>query len=376
MSRQTLSMTNPTTASSDSSSKPNAKLRMAVIGGGHLGRIHARLLATREDIEFVAVCDPSPEARSEVEHKLGLPTTADYENLLGNVDAVVIATPTILHHRIGCWALGNNIHTFIEKPIACSMREADDLIASAERHDCRLQIGHIERFNPVWTCARTAISTQAILHIDARREGVYTGRSTDIGIVLDLMIHDIDLILSLIDEPVISIRASGRSVLGEHEDFAIADLVFRSGVTAHLRASRISPAPVRSMEIHGSDSWVSIDFSNSKCTLTQPAPAVASGDLQADTLPIAERLKVKDEMFTRWLQQTDLPASPTNAMAEEQTEFIGAIRNHRLPKVSGRDGARALRIACEITHQIASQSQMVTGIIPASRLAAARRRAG
>jgi predicted dehydrogenase len=369
-------MTNQSAPSSDNSKIPHAKLRMAVIGGGHLGRIHARLLATREDIEFVAVCDPSSEVRSEIETKLGLPATAEYESLLGKLDAVIISTPTILHHRIGRWALEHKIHALIEKPIACSMREADDLIVSAERHDCRLQIGHIERFNPVWACAREAISPDAIQHIDARREGVYTGRSTDIGVVLDLMIHDIDLILGMVTEPVISIRASGRSVLGEHEDFAIADLVFRSGVTAHLRASRISPAPVRSMEIHGLDSWVSVDFSNSKCTLTQPAPSVASGDLQADTLPIAERLKVKDEMFTRWLQQTELPPSHANAMADEQTDFIQAIRNHRSPLVSGREGARALRVACEITHQIASQSQRISGIIPASRLAAARRRAG
>lgn len=349
---------------------------MAVIGGGHLGRIHARLLASRQDIELVAVCDPSAQARMEIEAKLGLPTCSEYESLNGNVDAVVIATPTILHHSIGRWALGNGIHTLIEKPIACSVREADDLIACAEKQDCRLQIGHIERFNPVWACARRAIEKDAILHIDARREGVYTGRSTDIGIVLDLMIHDIDLILNLVGEPIESIRASGRCVLGEHEDFAIADLVFRNGTTAHLRASRISPAPVRSMELHGMHSWVSVDFSNSKCTLTQPASEVASGELQADTLPVDERLKVKDEMFTRWLEQKELSPSPANAMAEEQSDFIHAIREHRLPMVSGEDGAKALRVACEITEQIASQSQHVFGIIPASRLASARRRAG
>jgi predicted dehydrogenase len=369
-------MQNQTASSSSGSTTPDAKLRIAVIGGGHLGRIHARLLATREDIEFVAVCDPLPEARTEIASKLGLPTLAEYESLLGNVDAVVIATPTILHHRIGRWALEHGVHALIEKPIACTAREADDLIALAEKKDCRLQIGHIERFNPVWARARESISPDAIQHIDARREGVYTGRSTDIGIVLDLMIHDIDLILSLISEPVVSIRASGRSVLGEHEDFAIADLVFRNGTTAHLRASRISPAPVRSMEIHGLESWISIDFSSSKCSLTQPSPPVALRELRADTLPIAERMKVKDEMFTRWLQQIELPTSPTNAMLDEQTDFIHAIRDRRPPVVSGRDGARALRVACEITHQIASQSQQLSGIIPASRLAAARRRAG
>lgn len=361
--------------STNQAQEASDKLRMAVIGGGHLGRIHARLLATRQDVDLVAVCDPSPEARDEVQSKLGLPTCENHESLVQRLDAVVIATPTILHHRIGRWALENGMHALIEKPIACSVREADDLIVCAERHARRLQIGHIERFNPIWACAREMIATDSVQHIDARREGVYTGRSTDIGIVLDLMIHDIDLILSLVGEPVVSIQAWGRCVLGEHEDFAIADLLFRNGATAHLRASRISSSAVRSMEIHGTTTWLSIDFANSKCVQTQASPEVVSGKLQADSLPVSERLKVKDELFTRWLKQMEVSPSPANAMADEQTDFIQSIRDRRSPLVSGRDGARALRVACEIANQI-SQAQQGAGIIPASRLAAARRRAG
>ncbi|MFN6162812.1 MAG: Gfo/Idh/MocA family protein [Planctomycetota bacterium] len=369
-------MTTPPPAIPFLQSSTQDKLRIAVIGGGHLGRIHAKLLATRQDIELVAVCDPSAEARNEVETKLALPTRSTYESLKDQIDAVVIASPTIYHHAIGRWCLDRGIHTLIEKPIACSVREADDLIACAERNDCRLQVGHIERFNPAWTWTRQSIDRESIHHIDARREGVYTGRSTDIGIVLDLMIHDIDLVLSLIAEPVDSIRAFGRSVLGEHEDFAVADLVFRNGATAHLRASRISPCPVRSMEIHGHNEWLEIDFSTSRCSVTRPTEDVASGELQADTLPLAERMKVKDEMFSRWLSKTEVNPPATNAMGNEHSDFIESIRSGRSPLVSGRDGARALRVACEIANQIASQSQAIDGIIPASRLAAARRRAG
>lgn len=352
------------------------KLRTAVIGGGHLGRIHAKLLAARHDVELVAVCDPSPDARYEVESKLALPTRADYESLRNQVDAVVIASPTLLHHSIGRWCLENGIHTLIEKPIASTVREADDLIACAERNNCRLQVGHIERFNPAWRCVRESLANRTIEHIDARREGVYTGRSTDIGIVLDLMIHDIDLVLSLVPHPIDSIRAYGRSVLGQHEDFAIADLVFHNGTTAHFRASRISPTPTRSMEIHGSDAWFDIDFSTSKCTITRPTESVASRDLQADTLPPAERMKVKDELFTRWLEKSELTPQAANAMADEQSDFLDSILSHRMPIVSGRDGARALKVACEIADQIASPFDAGAGIIPASKLAAARRRAG
>ncbi|MCU0709394.1 MAG: Gfo/Idh/MocA family oxidoreductase [Pirellula sp.] len=358
------------------SNPTSSKLRIAVIGGGHLGRIHAKLLASRDDVALVAICDPSEAARQVIESQLGLPTRSDYESLSNQIDAAVVVTPTVLHHRIGRWCLEQGIHTLIEKPIAASPREADDLIHCADQHRCVLQVGHVERFNAVWKAASEAIEPCAILHIDARREGVYTGRSTDIGIVLDLMIHDIDLILSLIQQPVDSIRAMGRSVLGEHEDFAIADLVFRNGTTAHLRASRLSPTPVRAMELHAEDRWVSVNFGASTCSVTRPTEAVASREIQADALPASERLKVKDEMFTRWLEQSELKPVAVNAISEEHTDFIDAIRQERSPIVSGRDGAQALQIACEIAHQISSQSQVIGGVIPASKLAAARRRAG
>jgi predicted dehydrogenase len=354
----------------------NPKIRIAVIGGGHLGRIHAKLLASREDLELVAVCDPSESARQAIESQLGLPTLADFQILANQIDAAVVVTPTVLHHRIGLWCLEHGIHTLIEKPLAASSEEADDLIHCADQHRRVLQVGHVERFNAVWTAAREAIEPDSILHIDARREGVYTGRSTDIGIVLDLMIHDIDLVLSLVQQPVESVRAMGRSVLGEHEDFAIADFVFRNGTTAHFRASRLSPAPVRTMELHAENCWVSVNFGASTCSVTRPSEAVASREMQADSLPATERLKVKDELFTRWLETTELKPVAVNAMAEEHADFIEAIRNQHTPIVSGRDGARALRIACEIADQIRSQSKVLGGIIPGSRFAAARRKAG
>jgi predicted dehydrogenase len=369
----------PETSSDSNAIDPpstRGRTRIAVIGGGHLGRIHAKLLAGRDDVTFVAVCDPAAASRHEVESKLNLPTRDAWDGLEGEVDGVVIATPTTLHHRIARWCLERGIHTLIEKPIASTSQEADDLVRMADRQNCRLQVGHVERFNPVWGPVHAAIDLSAIRHIDARREGVYTGRSTDIGIVLDLMIHDIDLILSLVRSPLESIRANGRRVLGEHEDFAIADLVFQNGTTAHLRASRISPTAVRAMEIHCDDEWFGIDFTTGTVRLTRPTEDVANGTLQADCLPIAERLAVKEELFSRWLQQVDMKPAAGNAMALEHDDFLASIREERSPTVSGHDGLRALDVACEIAEQIADQSQRAIGIIPASRLAEARRRAG
>lgn len=355
---------------------PNAPLRVAVIGAGHLGRIHAKLLAGRDDVRVVAVCDPYAPSRDWIESNLSLPTCEAFSSLEGLIDAAIIATPTTLHAQPATWCLQRGIHCLIEKPIASTLIEAHQLQRLALQSRCCLQIGHVERFNPVWESLLDRVASDRVLHLDARREGVYTGRSTDIGIVLDLMIHDLDLILSLIDSPVQSIRATGRCVLGQHEDFAIADLVFENGVTAHLRASRISPAPVRTMEVHGVDAWHTLDFANSVLTSTCATEAVAAGDLQADTLPIEARLAVKDELFSRWLEQTETRPASANAIAGEHTDFVDSILSGRSPRVSGADGVRALEVACAITDQIAEQVAHHRGIIPASRLAAARRRAG
>ncbi|MEI8212690.1 MAG: Gfo/Idh/MocA family oxidoreductase [Planctomycetota bacterium] len=355
---------------------PEDRLKVAVLGGGHLGRIHAKLLAGRSDVEVIAVCDPYAPSREWVASNLHLATYETYEPLANQIDAAVIATPTTMHFEVAHWCLTQGIHCLIEKPIASTAVEAEELIRVARMRGCTLQVGHVERFNPVWRALCDQVDPQHIRHIASCREGVYTGRSTDIGIVLDLMIHDIDLILSLVDSPVRSIFATGRCVLGSHEDFAIADLVFRNGVTAHLRASRISPSPERSMEVHCDDDWYALDFSNQSIVTTRPSEAVANGELQADSMPIEQRMKVKDELFTRWLERVETRPASANAIELEHQDWIDSIRSGHEPRVSGIDAAKALQVACAITEQIAEQMSLHGGIIPAARLAAARRRAG
>ena len=375
-------MTNPFRTTSDLdrdttlSREIRGPVRTAVVGGGHLGRIHAKLLSKRSDTRVVAVCDPYAPSRDWITENLSLPVVEDYKSLLGCVDAVLIATPTTLHFPIAEWCLRNGIHVFIEKPITTSVEEATELNRLGAVHDCTIQVGHVERFNPIWVNVGRQVNQASVRHIESCREGVYTGRSTDIGIVLDLMIHDLDLILSLVSSPLQSIRAHGRCVLGAHEDFAIADLVFRNGTTAHLRASRIAPSASRTMEIHCDDDWYSLDFSKGSYTCTHATEDVASGHLQADNLPVEERLKVKDELFSRWLTQQTVAPESCNAIELEHSDFLEAVRTGRVPRVSGADGARALQVACVITDQIAEQHSAARGIIPAARLAEARRRAG
>jgi predicted dehydrogenase len=329
-----------------------SKIQVAVIGAGHLGRIHAKLLAARNDCKLVAVCDPVPSSRGWIEENLKVPTVPDYMELANSVDAIVVATPTIYHHQVGAWALERGIHTLIEKPIANTVQQAKELGRLASTHGAILQVGHVERFNPVWESLQARIEPKTVRYVESRREGVYTGRSTDIGIVLDLMIHDLDLILSLIDSPLTNIRATGRCVLGQHEDLAIADLEFQNGARAHLRASRISSTAARVMEIQAQREWYELDFSKVSLTATRATETVESGELQADGLDPIERARVKDELFTRWLDRTQTSPPTSNAIQAEHSDFLESIRYGRQPRVSGTAAIRALEVACAITNQI------------------------
>lgn len=322
--------------------------RVAVIGGGHLGRIHAKLLAANPTCELICVVDPDPNSRQMVSTQLNLVTVADYKGLAGLVDGVVIATPTFLHHEVGMWCLNNNIHCLIEKPIATNSLEAKQLVDLANSKGLTLQIGHVERFNPVWTTAKESIDAHSIRYIEATREGCYTGRSTDIGIVLDLMIHDIDLILSIVPSSVEHVHAFGWTVLGQHEDMAIAQLIFRNGTMAQLRASRISESMNRCMQICSDTEITKVDFSQGTVTITSPHEDVLEGKRQADKLPPLERAKVKDVLFSDWLHKTENKPASANAIVLEHEEWLMAMCNGQDVTVPGIMGAQALQTAEQI----------------------------
>lgn len=342
---------------------PLEPVRVAVVGAGHLGRIHAKLLSNRADCSLVAVCDPYAPSRDWIQENLKLPVVEHYQHLEGAIDAVIIATPTTLHHEVAKWALQQGIATFIEKPIASTVQQAQELEGLASLFQAPLQIGHVERFNPVWKAFRDHVEPQAIRRIVARREGVYTGRSTDIGIVMDLMIHDLDLILSLIPSRIADIHATGHSLLGQHEDIAVADILFENGAVAHLRASRVSTSTARFMEVHciknpqsphsnPQPAWFEIDFATNSLTSVENTPGTGPGGLLADSLPPQERAKVKDELFTRWIHRNTINPHPGNAIASEHDDFFNAIRTGAEPIVNASAGCYALEIATRITNQI------------------------
>jgi predicted dehydrogenase len=321
-----------------------------VIGAGHLGRIHARIAVGIDEIELVAVVDPVEAARQSAAAEGRTRAIADFRELVGEIDAAIIATPTATHHAIGMELLAAGVPLFIEKPIALDACQANELVAMARRKGVVLQVGHVERFNPA--LASVAASVRDPKYIEATRTSGYTFRSTDIGVVLDMMIHDLDIVLALARSSVVDVEALGISVLGEHEDMAAARLTFDSGCVAQLSASRVSFQQQRTMTIFTSRSCASINFATHEATVIQPREDVLRRDFRLDQLTPAERSYWKEHLFEELLVRTQHEPPPTNAIQEEQRDFVAAVRTGKAPRVDGAAGRDAVAVAEMILAQI------------------------
>ena len=328
-----------------------SRVRLAVIGVGHLGAIHARLLRQLPDVEVVAVVDPSADNRNKVAAELELPSLADYGSLYGHIDGAIVATPSRTHHAVASDLLSHGIHVFVEKPVTLNVGDADDLIAEAEARQLVLQVGHVERFNPALIAARPHLTEPK--YIDAVRSGPFTCRSTDIGVVLDLMIHDIDAILALVNDEVVSVEALGAAVFGPNEDWAQARLHFAGGCVANLFASRVAWQAERSMQVTCRDSMARIDFATRQAKLLKIDHRLSDGMLDVTRLSSEARTQLKEHLFDEYLPLTNLPVAEANPLADEQREFVAAVRGERLVRVTGYDGRRALDVAEHILTSIA-----------------------
>lgn len=326
-------------------------VRLAVIGVGHLGAIHARLLKQTPGVELVAVVDPSVEARTKVAAELGVSACAEPSSLHGKIDGAIVATPSRLHHAVASEFLARGIHVFVEKPITLNIADADDLVAEADRNQLVLQVGHVERFNPALIAARPHLESPVF--IDAVRSSSFSCRSTDIGVVLDLMIHDIDAILALVGDDVVAVDALGAAVLGPNEDWAQARLVFAGGCVANLFASRVAWQAQRSMHVVCRDSMATIDYASRQARLMRVDPSHVNDDLDVSRLSGEARAHLKDHLFEDYLPLTNLPVAEANPLADEQREFVAAIRGERQVRVSGLDGRRALDVAEHVLTSIA-----------------------
>ena len=329
-----------------------SKVRVAVIGVGHLGKIHARLLGGVEGAELVGVVDPIAEARTALADELQTAAYEDHQALIGQIDAAIIATPTRHHFAVAHDLLSRGVHVFVEKPMTLNVGDADELIALARDRGLVLQVGHVERFNPAFVAAEPQLSQPK--YIDAVRAGTFSGRSTDIGVVLDLMIHDIDLVLALVQDEVASIQALGAAVLGPNEDWAQARLTFVGGCVANLFASRVAMAAQRTMQVIARGEMATLDFAARQARIIRPREDIARGQFDLHALPASERAQMQSRLFSEYLPLEELAAPNTNALLEEQREFVAAIRQQSAVRVDGTQGRAALDVAERILVDIAA----------------------
>lgn len=315
-----------------------------MIGVGHLGQHHARILAQQPDVELVGVVDANPDQARAVAAKLGTAPYEHFEHLLDRVDAVSVVTPTVHHHAVAAAFLRAGVPALVEKPVCRTLAEADDLIALAARAGVPLQVGHIERFNPAFEeLAKRPIRPK---FVEAERHGPFTGRSIDIGAVLDLMIHDLDLLLALVGGPVARVAAVGAAVFGGHEDMVNARLEFENGCVAHVTASRITRHPKRRLRVWAGEGYAGIDFVTRKLTLVQQSLELREHGIRAEQLDAAAKARLKDEVFGRYLQVLNLDADRKfDQLTAELRHFIDCVRTGATPRVSGTDGREALALA-------------------------------
>ncbi len=329
-----------------------SKLRLAVVGAGHLGRIHARIASALEDVQLVGVVDPVAENRALVASETGVPAFSDIHELFGLADAAVVATPTTTHTDVAKELLHGGLHLLIEKPLTTTVAEADELVTLARRQQLTLQVGHVERFNPGLTSVQSKLSDPK--YIEARRCSGYTFRSTDIGVVLDLMIHDIDVVLSLVQSPIQRVEALGISVLGDQEDMVNARLTFASGCVANLTASRVSHSAERAMQVITPTCAATIDFAERRSSLIEPTEQILMREFEANSLNQQQKSHLSEHLFADLLARRDMPALDVNAIEQEQLDFIGAIRTGTNPQVTGHAGREAVAVAEAILQQVAA----------------------
>ena len=295
-------------------------VRVAVVGVGHLGARHAQVYAAMPGVRLVAVCDRDAARARTVARALRCRAATHVRELVGRVDAASLAVPTSLHAALGRTLMRHGVHLLIEKPIAATLTEADALIREADRRGLVLQVGHIERFNAAIEAARRRLAHPRFIEI--HRLSPYPFRGTDVSVVLDVMVHDLDLLLWLVRSPLARIDAVGVAVLSRSEDIANARLSFASGCIANLTASRISDEAVRRFRIFQEDCYLSIDS-------------------KAQTVELARKRG-------RTIRRVRLPVNRRPPLLDELASFIRAVRTTRPPTVSGRDGRAALALALRI----------------------------
>jgi predicted dehydrogenase len=311
-------------------------LRVGVIGVGYLGKFHAEKYAHIDDVELVGIVDIDTERAEAVAKQFGARAFSDYRDLMGSVDAVSIVVPTVQHFEISRAFLENGVDVLVEKPMTVTLAEADELIELSKSKGLIIQVGHLERFNPAVVALRDFVKKP--MFIESHRLSLYNERGTDVSVVLDLMIHDIDIILNFVKSEVKSIHAAGIAVISDHVDIANARLGFSSGCVANVTASRISMKNERKIRLFQKDAYISVDFADHEITVVQKNSTGSNAGL----IP---GMGIKQMCFTKG-----------DALDDELRSFVGAVVSRKAPEVTGQVGRDALNIALSIMEQIHQSS--------------------
>jgi len=309
-----------------------AKMRVGVVGVGYLGKFHARIYSTLADVELAGVVDSNPDTARKIAAEYHTQAFDQPGDLLGKVDAVSIVVPTIHHLAVARPFLENGVHMLMEKPIAPDLEEGRQLVELAEKSGVTFQVGHLERYNAGFM--ELVKRAGEARFIEATRIGGFTERATDVDVVTDLMIHDLDLVMALVRSPIRDLRATGLAVLTEHVDIANARLEFENGAVANVTASRISTKKQRRIRVFGHHSYHALDFADQQVdeVVAHPSPDGGRPEIRADKLSI----------------------TPTPPLDAELADFIDTVRARRVPLVDGRTGLEALRVALMVKEKIAA----------------------
>lgn len=306
-------------------------IKVGVIGVGYLGRFHAQKYAAMDGVELIGVADTDPDQAARVAEECGCKAYTDYKQLLPEISAASIVVPTTYHHRVALDCIEHGVDMLLEKPMTVTTDEADELIQKAEEKKLVLQIGHLERFNPAVQAMEPFLNTP--IFIESNRITKFRGRGADVDVVLDLMIHDIDIILNIVKSPLIHLHTVGAPVVTNTTDIANARLMFENGATANVTVSRISLTNVRKMKVFQPGSYIDVDFQNRKVVSIQ-----LTDEMQDSGMP-------KQNIVSKSFESAD-------ALKSEAEHFIDNVRKRTRPIVSGHEGRQALDVALQVIEQI------------------------
>jgi len=321
-------------------------MKIGVLGAGHLGKIHIRILKALDSFELVGFYDQSQEISQQVEEEYGVKAFSSREELIEQVDAIDIVTTTISHYESAVEALKAKKHVFVEKPITESVQEAQALSALRKEVGTKLQVGHVERFNPAFLEAEKHLSTP--MFIESHRLAQFNPRGTDVSVVLDLMIHDLDVLLTMVKSEVKNVQASGVCIMSKTPDICNARIEFENGCVANLTASRMSMKNMRKTRVFQGDAYISIDFLE-KATEVIKMKNLEPGEQEN---PFGIYFENPEHGVKKEIQSFSLNCKENNAIQEELLSFLHSIATNSTPKVSLTDGMKALELAKLISEKI------------------------